>query len=139
MQGRQFLDLARDNLAGGSEVHWRGAAGRAYYALMLECRDALVRWGLKLLPRDNVHTFVRLRFTFAAHPDLRTIGMTLEKLGQLRNRADYDLSTLLAFASAAVATNAVQEAALRIDLLDAIERDPLRRTAALAAIQKAFP
>src|SRR5947207_3348204 len=77
MRGRQFLDLARDNLSGNTEVHWRGAAGRAYYALFLECRDALFSWGFVMPPRDNVHTFVRLRFTFAAEPDLKTIGFSL--------------------------------------------------------------
>jgi hypothetical protein len=37
MQGKEFLLLAKEIFAGGTERHWRGAAGRAYYALMLEC------------------------------------------------------------------------------------------------------
>ncbi len=74
MKGRRFPDLARKVFPGGTEVHWRGAVGRAYYALMLECREALFRWGFKLPPRDNVHTWVRLRFSFPADPDLKTLG-----------------------------------------------------------------
>jgi hypothetical protein len=90
MQGRAFIDLAADVLAGNTEPHRRGAAGRAYYGLMLECRDALFRWGFNLPPRDSVHTFVRLRFGYAADPDLKKIGRVLEDLVKLRNRADYD-------------------------------------------------
>ena len=52
---------------------------------MLECRDALFRWGFKLPPRENVHSLVRLRFTFAADADLKNIGMTLETLVKRRN------------------------------------------------------
>jgi hypothetical protein len=139
MLGRRFLDLARDYLAGGTEVHWRGAVGRAYYALMLECRATLFRWGFKLVPRDNIHTFVRLRLNYPADPALKAIGLVLDKLSYLRNRADYDLATLPAFTSDAVAQDAVKEAGQKIAILDAIENDASRRSAAVAAIQKAFP
>ncbi len=139
MEGRRFLDLAKEVITGATEAHWRGAVGRAYYALMLECRDALYRWGFKLAPRENVHTFVRLRLTYAADADLKMIGISLDKLLQVRNRADYDLSKLPAFASNAVAHNAIQETTRRIALLDTIDGDPARRSGAIAAIRKAFP
>ena len=32
MQGRAYLLLAREIFAGGTERHWRGTVGRAYYA-----------------------------------------------------------------------------------------------------------
>jgi hypothetical protein len=138
MKGR-LLDLAVEVLSGGTEVHWRGALGRAYYALMLECREALFRWGFKLPPRDNVHTWVRLRFTFPADPDLKVLGLALDRLGRLRNAADYDLATLPAFANDQRARDSVQEVTYALALVDAIDADPSRRLPFVAAIQKAFP
>ena len=139
MQGRAYLDLARELLLGGTEAHRRGAVGRAYYALFLECRDALFRWKFKIPPRDNVHAFVRLRFTYAQNKDLKKIGRVLDDLVIARNRADNDLSALSFFASDTYPKQAVQDAADALALLDAIEADPARRAAAIVAIQKAFP
>src|SRR5262245_30291089 len=139
MQGREFIARAREIMVGAAERHWRGAAGRAYYAVMLECRDALFRWGFTLPPRENMHTFARLRFTFPADADLKKIGDTLEKLNRLRNRADYDLSAVKDFASATAAQLAIQLATDAIATLDAIDGDSIRRPEAIAAIRVCFP
>jgi hypothetical protein len=139
MQGREFLALAREIIAGNTERHWRGVAGRAYYALMLECREALFRWGFTIPPRENVHTFARLRFTFAADADVKKIGKPLEDLGRLRNLADYTLSPGAPFADAIEAQQAIQKPTDAIALLDAIDGDPTRRAAAIAAIRVRFP
>jgi len=45
MDGRAFLGVAQEMALGRTEAHWRAAVGRAYYALMLEGRDFLQRWG----------------------------------------------------------------------------------------------
>lgn len=139
MDGRDFLDSARRMAQGTTEPDWRTAAGRAYYAIMLEGRDALARWGITPQKRDPIHSFVRLRFAFANHPVLKQIGDALEQLGQLRGEADYRLATPGSFVDAQEALDAILDAADAIGLLDHIESDPARRTAAIAAIKKAFP
>ncbi len=139
MRGREFLELAHEWLAGAEERHWRGVVGRAYYALMLECRDALVRWGFSCPPRDNVHTFVRMRFSFPALVELKQIGNFLDSLGRLRNKADYDLTSVVAFQDSSKARQAVHDVAACLVLLDAIDNDAVRRAAAIKAIAAAFP
>jgi hypothetical protein len=135
MNGRAFLDLARDLAKGGTEVYWRGAAVHAYYALFLEGRDALLRWGFAAAPRHNVHSFVRLKFTFASDRDLKMIGDVLDALVKLRNKASYDLRPLPNFATPAEATKAVQAAATALVGMDALDGDPMRRAAAIATIR----
>jgi hypothetical protein len=56
-----------------------------------------------------------------------------------RNHADDRLSSPGMFATGARATEAVNRAQAAIDQLDAIEADPARRTAVLAAIRAAWP
>jgi len=134
MDGRDFLDVAQDDAAGPSSAHWRSAAVNAYYALMLEGRDALLRWGFPLPPRQGVHAWVRLKFVYAADADLKVIGDALEDLVKLRNNAHYNLKPLSEFALATHALDAIQRARDALALLDGIEADPTRRAAAIAAV-----
>jgi hypothetical protein len=124
MDGRAFLDVARELAAGSSEAHRRSSAGRAYYALLHEALETLHRWGFSLPPRDKVHTFARLKLVYATDRDLKRIGLTLEALGRLRNAADYQLTPSGPFGSARSATQALTDAESAIALLDAIEADP---------------
>lgn len=134
MQGRAYLELAREVVRGKTEVHWRGATIHASYGLMLECRDTLERWGRPTPPRQNVHSHVRLTLAYASDQDLKRIGDALEKLGRARNRANYDLTFLPEFASDVQARAWVQQADAALALLDAIEADPTRRAAAVASL-----
>jgi hypothetical protein len=135
MRGRRFLDLAREVLLGATEVHWRGAAIHAYYALMLECRDAQIRWGFPTPQRQNAHATVRLRFAYAGDGDLQKISDALDTLVQLRNKASYQLTSYPEFSSDRRASFGVQLAANNLALLDAVEADPARRAAAIASIR----
>lgn len=139
MNGRAFLDVAGELVRSVSEAHWRTATGRAYYGLLLECRDALERWGFKTPPRDQVHAYVRLRFIYCPDADMQEIGQRLEELGKLRNRADYQLGPHRDFASPAVANLAVQKARQALSWLDQAAADLPRRSAIIAGIRAAFP
>jgi uncharacterized membrane-anchored protein len=139
MDGRAFLAVAQRLAQEATEADWRSAAGRAYYALLQEGRSALERWGFSIPPRDWLHAFVRLRFVGAAHPDCQGMGRSLDELSILRNQADYRLSTPGRFANPRAAQQAVQKARAAITLLDAIEGDAARRTAAVAAVRATLP
>jgi hypothetical protein len=139
MDGRAFLQSARDLLAVPSEANWRSAAGRSYYALLHEGRVILDRWGFSLPPRESLHSFVRLRFDYAAHPELKQVGDAVGQLGRLRNQADYRLDVPGPFGSATVSAQSVDLAQDAIDLLDAIDADPVRRATAVAATRAAWP
>jgi hypothetical protein len=134
MQGRAFLELAQELIKGSAEQHWRGATIHAYYGLMLECRDAQIRWGRPAPSRQRVHQDLRLTFVDASDPDLRTISVALDRLVTARNRASYDLSSLPEFATDIEAGKWVQRALDALALLDAIEADPARLAAAIASL-----
>jgi hypothetical protein len=91
--------------------------------------------GLPPLPRHQAHTQVKLRLLFATNSDLKHIGFTLDKLGQHRNTANYDLRERPLFATSADAQDDVQAATDALALLDAIDADPARRAAAIASIR----
>ncbi len=124
MDGRAFLDVAEELSRGATEAHWRAAVGRAYYALMLEGRDLLHRWGFDPPPRDNVHSFVRLRLLYAADMDLKRAGRILERLVLNRNLADYQLDLPGEFASATRSIEAIRAAGDAISWLDQVNDDP---------------
>lgn len=134
MQGRSFLEPARDLVVGGAEPHWRAATTHAYYALMLECRDTLFHWGCRVPPRQNVHSWVRLQLVYAGDAALKSIGLELEWLGRRRNDANYNLAALPDFTTVARAQEAIQRAETALALLDAIEADPVRRAATIASL-----
>src|SRR5437016_3570836 len=119
MKGRAFLQVARSDVAGPGEAFWRAAAVHSYYALVLECRDALLRWGATIPPRHNVHAATRLKMLYAGDADLKQLGRVLEKLVWLRNHASYDLRASATFSSDSKAHEAIREASD----LDAIEND----------------
>jgi hypothetical protein len=122
-----------------SEANWRSASGRAYYALIHEGRTMLERWGFPLPPHADIHDFVRQHFNFGAHPDLVSVGQSVNELGRLRNVADYHLGSPGPFVSSARAGQAIHSAQIAIADLDAIEADPARRAAVIAVMRAVWP
>jgi hypothetical protein len=139
MDGRAFLAVARVLAAGGDEPSWRAAVGRAYYALFLECRDTLAAWALRPARGDNVHTFARLRFLYAADPLVKAIGVRLDRWCSKRSKADYDLAPQADFANDQRAREAVQQVEEALVWLDTILADAARVAAITADIRARWP
>jgi hypothetical protein len=135
MRGRDFLELAREIVGLGAERHWRGTHIHAYYALLLECRDTLIRWSFAAPPRHAVHGEVRLRLVYSTDADVKVIGMALDRLSRRRNWASYDLQPHATFGNESFARRSIQDAADALSLLVAIDADPARRAAAIAAVR----
>ena len=125
--------MARAVVHGTTEAYWRATVIHASYALFLECRDALASWGIAVPPRQNVHSTVRLRFIYAADADLKQRGFALDRWCQWRNEASYNLAPLPDFLTDTLAQTAITKVDAALALLDAIEADPVRRAAAIAA------
>ncbi len=117
MNGREFLRVARHLLGRSGEEYRRTNVGRAYYALFLECRDAVHRWGL-LLPRHNLHQTLRNKFARSHDATLINLSHRLDRLGQWRGQADYQLTETSPYADDSRTRQAIQSAEDGIALLD---------------------
>ena len=127
-----FMSVA-DHLVGHSaEGHWRSAVSRAYYAVYHSALAYATRRGYKPfaddlgLPRANLPSLARagahrrlvVWYTHHAHDHVRRAGLELERLLDLRQKADYEARVAV---SSATASQAVQDCK---DLLADITRLP---------------
>ncbi|HEY1380216.1 MAG TPA: hypothetical protein VGF55_25665 [Gemmataceae bacterium] len=131
--------MARELAQEPTEAHWRSASGRAYYALLIELRDAMTNWGLSRPLPSQVHQLVYRRLFVPTDPDMKQIGIWFDRLRTARVRADYETWALAEFGTDAGAKWAVQRADDALKLLDAIEADPPRRDAIAAEIKAVLP
>jgi hypothetical protein len=136
--GRDFLDTADRLSKLSAESDWRSAASRSYYAVYLECREALIQWGFSFPIRAS-HLEVSRRFAFPKNNDLNQIAALFQNLSSLRNKADYDLGSSGSFATPSQSTNSVAQGRAAIKLLDSLSADAARRAQAIADIRAAFP
>src|SRR5688572_15836389 len=91
MRGKEFIAVARSVSQLPTESDWRTAANRAYFAAMIELRDAFRRWGLSAPPHGSVHQLIRKRIYTSADKDMKQIGIMFDRLLTLRQKADYDM------------------------------------------------
>jgi hypothetical protein len=122
IQGRAFLDVAWELLAGLGEADWRSAAIRAYYAGFHVARQLFDICGFKAPDGDRAHAYLWLRLSNSGHPDVNNAGLSLNHLRGKRNLADYDLYYSLDQISA---TTLVQAADEIIKLLEMVMATPL--------------
>lgn len=95
MNARDFLALALHLAQESAESEWRSAVSRAYYAAFHVARELLQQCGF-LVPRsERAHAYLWLRLANSGHLATATAGSKLNTLNGDRNRADYDLYTVL--------------------------------------------
>jgi uncharacterized protein (UPF0332 family) len=121
MNGRAFLDVADELVTGAHEAHWRSAVSRAYYATFHLARALLEGCGFGAPRAETAHAYLSLRLSNCGHPDLSVVGRELAELRRERNRADYDIASVL---PAPRAIDLVETAARLSELLEGALADP---------------
>jgi len=87
----ELLSLAERLIQHGSEVEWRDAISRGYYATFHAGRQLLRDLGF-LVPRAaTAHAYVWMRLSNCGDPAIQVAGNDLNDLQSARNRADYEL------------------------------------------------
>lgn len=126
IRSAELLSLARTLAAGTTEVHWRAAISRAYYAAFHQARDFLQSLGFDVPRSDTAHAFLWRRLENSGHKTLQQAGTALVQLRRQRNRADYDVaeSVIQRDANAAI-TNASET----IRAIGSLSQDDLQAAA----------
>jgi hypothetical protein len=107
----------------------RTAIGRGYFVALNRADVALARWGAACGKGPQKHGLA-VRFLHATDdPDLKMSSATLDRLRNLRNRADYDMNDS-SVDKVFHARTALDLAKRVMDYLDAVNHDPARKTAA---------
>lgn len=124
IRGDDFLKFAQRTAAGSTEVDWRSAVSRAYYAAFHEARDLLTALGFQTPRADMAHAFLWRRLENCGHARLALAGSRLNQLRRERNQADYDLGLDLALKDAEAA---VKSAAMIFDTLNGLSAEERHR------------
>jgi len=92
MTGRDFLAVAKQLAAGGTEAEWRSAVSRAYYATFHAARELLEELSFAVPRADRAHAYLSRRLANCGEAQTRRAGTDLNALRGDRNQADYDLN-----------------------------------------------
>jgi uncharacterized protein (UPF0332 family) len=87
----EYLELAERLVAWrGDPAAERSAISRAYYAVFHTAKTHFLAKGGKLTFQGEDHGAIADWFKDSVHPDVRRIGLDVERLRRLRRIADYD-------------------------------------------------
>jgi uncharacterized protein (UPF0332 family) len=115
MNPREFLEVADDLAMGIREGDWRSASSRAYFAAFHVARRLLRQCGFAVPQADGAHGYLWLRLSNAGHPDIKKAGNDLRHLRTYRNRADYEIDSLV------MHHDAIDAVALADNFIDVLE------------------
>lgn len=119
----ELLTLAESMVQGVSEVEWRCAISRAYYAAFHEARDFLEDLRFRVPRAAQAHGYLWMRLINCGNPTIALAGSDLNNLQGERNRADYDRHVSV---SQVNAQRWVQSARLVLNRLASGRSDPVR-------------
>ncbi|HEV3118847.1 MAG TPA: HEPN domain-containing protein [Gemmataceae bacterium] len=123
MKSRDFLTLAQALLKESTEVAWRSAVSRAYYAAFHVARELLQDLGFVVPKAERAHAYLWRRLSNCGDPRLQAAGHEINDLRGDRNEADYDLRLSLA---QTIADGQVRTARKIIDVLAIATAEPMR-------------
>ena len=88
---KEMLDAAITLGQGNSEVDWRNAASRAYYAAYHRCRRMAEDERLSIPEGGSAHAALADALVNGINAPIRRIGLVLDLCRARRARADYDI------------------------------------------------
>jgi uncharacterized protein (UPF0332 family) len=125
MQGRDFLDVAKNLARSQIEASLRSAISRAYYAMLNSAVQFLIQLGFRVAQGPGKHGEVHHRlFNSGIEPALKFSNM-LDELRKRRNDADYNMNSA-ELQNQATCALWVANAELAIILLADCDKEPLR-------------
>ncbi len=125
MQGRDFLDVAKNLARSHYEASLRSAISRAYYALLNSAVQFLLELGFHVGQGPGKHGEVHHRLFNCGLEQMVEFSKLLDELRRRRNDADYDMSSAQ-FQSQPTCALWVANAELAIGYLVDCNKEPLR-------------
>jgi uncharacterized protein (UPF0332 family) len=120
---QDFLRLAVQLAASSTEAEWRTAVSRAYYAAFHAARRLLEDLRFTVPRADAAHQYLIFRLNNCGEPSIQREAKVLDRLRQLRNRADYDWHLPFTRSHAQAEPANAQRV---IQALDAARQEPVR-------------
>jgi uncharacterized protein (UPF0332 family) len=125
MQGRDFLDVAKNLARSQFEASLRSAISRAYYAMLNSAVQFLIQLGFRVAQGPGKHGEVHHRLSNSGVEQALKFSNMLDELRKRRNDADYNMNSA-EFQNQATCALWVANAELALALLADGDKEPLR-------------